>query len=742
MYIVNKFKYKSKIYLTILLFAISAIALSIAAISTIMFLSFNGIVRDEIIDTNTLTNQYVSNQVFNTFGSALKMSNAIYNDYVIRKLMNNGSPDIYELNQAFIQLKNYRLTNNAIQSIYVYNAATDTLYVEAGTSNISSVINNYESAHQNFVDIYAWDLIRNFKNQMPYMPIPRKFKESDSDVDYCYTFLMYDIYSKSDKNSLIMVNFTYNGIINTANDTQNEKLGDVFAVNSNGILISKCKGQSMLDNLSAKVYIQKTLKSQAAEGSFESKIEKNNYLIIYNKNNPYGWTFISKIPYTALSNKINQMKLMTILLDLVIFGLLIFISYLISNKIYGPIHNIITELKSNRSRLRSGKIALRQIFLKDVILGKTINTEEYLIPNFKKYEISLDYYKKVCLILFHINEFKTFNSENSITEQCSLKYAIINVAQEILSSEFQADGTEIKDDLLAVIVNIPCSCSGDIKSIMNQPIKEIQLQIRALLNITLSAAVSALPSSMSEINSLYRETSNALRHLFFKEHGCIIFSDDINEKPITDYIYPFRHEKQLIDYLASTAVENAKKEYNQITEELEFYPISCTEMAISRLVFAINNLLKTKKLDYVFQFPENMDTLDKVNKFFYSGFENICNQINKEKNTKYADLIVNIDQLINSEYTNSTLSIDYISEKIGLSVSHICRLYKQITCSTILDRILDVRIGKSKELLIKTKMSVGEISAETGFSSASYFNKVFKKSTGVTPNNYRQSVKT
>ena len=741
MHVINKFKHKGKIYRMILFFTTGAIALSIAIISIVLLLSFNGIVRNEIISTNTLTNQYVSNQAVNMSDGALKLSNAIYNDYTVRKLMNNGDPDIYELNQAFIQLKNYRLTNNTIQSIYVYNAATDTLYVEAGTSNISSVINNYKSMHQNFVDTYAWDYIENFKEHVPYMPIPRKIKESDAGIDYCYTFLMYDIYSKSNKNSIIMVNFTYDGIINTGNNSQSGKLDDVFAVNSNGILISKCKGQNMLDDLSKNMYIQKALQSQESDGSFESRIGNNHYLIIYNKNNPYGWTFISKIPYTSLSNKIRQMKLMTILLDLVIFGLLIIISYLISNQIYRPIYNIITELKSNRSRIRTDKIALRQMFLKDVILGKTINTKEYLMPNCKKYEINLDYDEKVCLVLFHIDEFVTFNMENNILEQSSLKYAIINVAQEILASDFQADGAEIENDLIAVIVNVSCNYSGNIKSIMEEPVKKIQFHIRNSLNITLSAAVSAMPLPMSEISSLYKETSNALRHGFFRGYGCTIFTDEIQEKSITDYNYPLRHEKQLIDYLTAMSVENAKQEYNQITGELELYPMSCTEMAISRLAFAINNLLKVKKADYAIQLPENMDTLDRVNKFFYCEFENICDRINTEKNTKYVNVIAKIDQLINSEYSDPALSIDYISERIGLSVSHISRLYKQITNRTILDRILNVRISKSKELLTKTKISVCEISAETGFSSASYFNKVFKKATGMTPNNYRQSEK-
>ena len=51
----------------------------------------------------------------------------------------------------------------------------------------------------------------------------------------------------------------------------------------------------------------------------------------------------------------------------------------------------------------------------------------------------------------------------------------------------------------------------------------------------------------------------------------------------------------------------------------------------------------------------------------------------------------------------------------------------------------DVRIAKAKELLSHTNLKVNEIAARTGFCSSKYFNRVFKKATGISAAQYREA---
>lgn len=74
-----------------------------------------------------------------------------------------------------------------------------------------------------------------------------------------------------------------------------------------------------------------------------------------------------------------------------------------------------------------------------------------------------------------------------------------------------------------------------------------------------------------------------------------------------------------------------------------------------------------------------------------------------------------------------------------MSPIYVSRLYKQQTMSTIVDVIQQLRIRKACELLEQTDWSVADVAEQTGFASSSYFHRMFKRSLGVTPTDFRRS---
>ena len=55
------------------------------------------------------------------------------------------------------------------------------------------------------------------------------------------------------------------------------------------------------------------------------------------------------------------------------------------------------------------------------------------------------------------------------------------------------------------------------------------------------------------------------------------------------------------------------------------------------------------------------------------------------------------------------------------------------------DYILELRVNKAKDLLKNTNMDILDVAASSGFENQSYFTKIFRKSTGLTPRHYRQN---
>lgn len=84
------------------------------------------------------------------------------------------------------------------------------------------------------------------------------------------------------------------------------------------------------------------------------------------------------------------------------------------------------------------------------------------------------------------------------------------------------------------------------------------------------------------------------------------------------------------------------------------------------------------------------------------------------------------------------ITLASLSELVNFDGSYLCRLFKKATNSTFIEYLNFVRICRAEKLLSQSSKTITEISAEVGFSSVSYFNKVFKKVEKCTPSSYKK----
>ena len=87
------------------------------------------------------------------------------------------------------------------------------------------------------------------------------------------------------------------------------------------------------------------------------------------------------------------------------------------------------------------------------------------------------------------------------------------------------------------------------------------------------------------------------------------------------------------------------------------------------------------------------------------------------------------------------ISPEFISEAVCMSYSWFRRVFKQYTGLTPYQYILELRLRRGKELLVNTNLSSQEISFEIGFENPDYFCTAFKKKVGRTPIEFRKMAK-
>lgn len=82
-------------------------------------------------------------------------------------------------------------------------------------------------------------------------------------------------------------------------------------------------------------------------------------------------------------------------------------------------------------------------------------------------------------------------------------------------------------------------------------------------------------------------------------------------------------------------------------------------------------------------------------------------------------------------------SLPEISEALHINGSYLLRVYKARTGHTLLWYHTQVRCEKARGLLEESDLNISEIGEAVGFVSSSHFSHVFKKTTGMTPSDYR-----
>lgn len=90
------------------------------------------------------------------------------------------------------------------------------------------------------------------------------------------------------------------------------------------------------------------------------------------------------------------------------------------------------------------------------------------------------------------------------------------------------------------------------------------------------------------------------------------------------------------------------------------------------------------------------------------------------------------------KHLNESIELEKLAEISCLSKDHFIRLFKKELGNTPLQYINQKKIEKAQLLLITEDLAVKEIAFQLAFEDYSYFNRLFKKITGVTPQEYRR----
>ena len=186
--------------------------------------------------------------------------------------------------------------------------------------------------------------------------------------------------------------------------------------------------------------------------------------------------------------------------------------------------------------------------------------------------------------------------------------------------------------------------------------------------------------------------------------------------------------------------------------ELYFFAFNgnLSEELLSKTVFKNNITFSTLKdeslyqkiTDYAYKLNGNPERNILTYKYLFemlSYFSISDSFALSEKNNAdsyYQKYISAIQEYIHSNYSKS-IKISDLATQLGLSRSHLYRIFKADKGISIEEYLIDVRVNAARSLLTDTPFSCVSIASLVGYSHYTTFFRIFKQRTGLTPQQYR-----
>lgn len=216
-------------------------------------------------------------------------------------------------------------------------------------------------------------------------------------------------------------------------------------------------------------------------------------------------------------------------------------------------------------------------------------------------------------------------------------------------------------------------------------------------------------------------------------------------------IYPIKKEKELLNLVAIGDKQNTKKILNEILGHVYYVSKNNINIAKARVLELVvllsraaieggGNIETVFGLNYKYLSQINSFTdISQLSVWLSKIMTRFIDSVFNLSEVKHVDILYKALDFIKNNYMKKISLMD-IAEYVYISPSYLSKLFKEELKYNFNSYLNKVRVDISKKLLKDYRISLINIALTCGFEDQSYFSKVFKRFTGMSPGRYRESI--
>ena len=642
---------------------------------------------------------------------ALAISMSEYLNSLEIKAMSPGTVPDYEyingIKRLSSFLENIVSTNNKFHSIAVYYDNTE--------FQVSSVYGlTVDESGYTYADYAA--ICAEGSRWLP-RQIPVLGGDSEEELLYIIPFMRY----VTTRKGVMIFHVKEAELSAVINGGMGRSSSGVFILDYAGNVISDTNKQNLGKNLSESPPVKAILESSSESGFFSAAIDGSRHFIAYRYSVPNGWYYCSFVPANELSWRTRIIFMITIFVTFGFLLLTVSLSYYSAKRLNLPVEKL--------------EYRLEDLYLVEKLTGIKDKDPP---PGYRQ----LFPYENFCAVLLCVDYYTELIQSRGADKIDECKAKILELCRDSLDSSIHCSGLFMEQDSLVLILNF----SGSDISFLPAVFQGIQKEVISIFGFTLSIGIGTICGE-NEIPQSYNSARRAVSSRLINGPGGI-FRYRQEAAVAKGYFYPYEKEKILINHLRLHS-----RESSSVDVENFFNAIRNEDTISVDNVIQICNQLLGEIIKYFFVLgissreiynDENnlyirlsrFEFLDEIESFFRELLEKII-RFELLENASQEAPINRIMNYIRNNY-DKPFDLNTLSDKVGLSYSHVRRIFTNETGEGILNYVYKMKVEFAKKLLLETVTPVNEIALKLGFYNRQSFYRFFKKFEGITPNKYRE----
>lgn len=726
---------------------------------------YNNLEKETVVRGENLNKQVkkvIDTQLLEVKNSAVQMSQNKSILKISPIIFQNSSDRYHWARELSNTLVDYSFTNEMILDTVIY-FETDETFIQPGLASVRPEL--FYDSHVRYLGLSykEWKsmLFDNDKKKNYFMT---KKIDTDNTVEETLVYVYYIPDNRlKNPNGCILIHIDINEIFKQLEV-------EVFGESTTLMIIDE----------NSELLVSHNLDNQPMNfpkvGSMESfnfeNLAKEKVTVLKTQSNINDWQYITLIPYNHLMKKVNNIKIIFLILFcvFVLAGIImtIYIGYKntkpirdivhilntnpnnkkdVANEISfikGSINHLINNNSSLKNELGIQKQKQKSVFISQLLFGEFNNDKE--IQEYIEYiEFESIKSNKYVVIIGSIEGFENDNGNIEDLEQIS-KYRVVlrHLIKDNKQHKIYANG--IRKDRIGIIVCMNENVKKlDIENVFNN----ISKSFLSEFNIRCTFAASKIFEKLSDTPTAYIQAVSVFDyHISSRE--LLWYEEDI--RPVTGYFYPIEFESRVISLIRVGEYEGVKNIFNEIktkNNKIDFYNFKFLALGIkSTLIKVVFQSVKMQEkrnefIECIMKIDKPSKTIEEFIEKALGIIKTICFEIEStlnDKNDKNQALKNNIVEFINENFSDKDMSLYIVATKFNFSEKYFSKIFKELIGENVTTYIEKLRMSKAIELM-NSNLSILEIAEKAGYTNKNTFYKAFKRNYLISPGEYRQKLK-